>query len=631
MRTSLLVAALLAAAFALPAISGTSHPTPAPGFVTYGAPGFFPESGNAGEPSIGINWSSGSVFFQSYTQTYRAKFNDSTPVPTVTWANVGAGLQTLFNVDPILVTDHTTGQTFAGGLDGECSVLGVTTDDGATWQPVGNACASPSFDHETIGVGPWAPFPQVPQITTRGVYYCTQYNIAQCAVSHDGGLTFGPAIPVQCGGFLPGLHGSVHVAPDGVVYLPFKRCGNVNGVSVSVNNGLSWFSRPIPGAGSSPGGFDPDVASTPSGWAYVGYSRSDYGVGVALTKNHGANWINFGDVAASAGIRSSAFHEMVAGDDDRVAVAYLGSTTDGDPFNVAFNGTWDVYVTYSFNANATVPTWTTVKATDDPVQRGWICAGGVGCGSGRNLLDFIDAQVDAEGRVLVGFADGCIAACALPTGTAAMSTSAYATIARQTCGDSLFAAVGALNGGAACPTVTAPSPVNLTGTYYATGVAPVGNVDALLTIALPAASETLTPTAPTGLVPKLFSNAVALGGANAGSLYDAHWFMTAPAGGFALNGQDVVVDLWVIGGGVGTLRIAIFDANSGTFAPTYPAVAQMNVTMPLAPTPTLVTVTLPNVTAVFGQGFELFVSAAGVGEPVALYDSALTPTRVTFV
>ena len=36
----------------------------------------------------------------------------------------------------------------------------------------------------------------------------------------------------------------------------------------------------------------------------------------------------------------------------------------------------------------------------------------------ENLLDFMDANLSKDGRVVVGYADGCIGACALPSGTA---------------------------------------------------------------------------------------------------------------------------------------------------------------------------------------------------------------------
>ena len=403
-----------------------------PSFDRYAAPAPIANYNNAGEPSIGVNWNSGAVMYQAYASTYKVTFNDAVTPPSATWVNRQAP-NSIINVDPIAFTDSTAGRTYAGGLDGSCSVMSYTDNDGTSWTPMGNVCAGAAFDHPTIGSGPWANS-GVPHVYNRAVYYCAQLSVAQCAVSQDGGLTFGPGVTVSCGFSNPGLHGSVHVGPDGWAYLPFSTCGSVNGVAVTGNNGLSWTGRPITGATTPAAGFDPDVATTPNGTAWVAYPTSGYGVGVARTYNHGGTWTNFGDVASAAGIRSSTFHEMVSGDNGRAAVAYLGSTTDGNPHASNFGGNWHVYASYTFDAGAT---WTTVKTSDNIAQRGWICAGGTGCGNGRNLLDFIDAQIDSTGRVVVGYADGCVSTC--ETGTGA-SGAAWATIARQSAGRTLFAA-----------------------------------------------------------------------------------------------------------------------------------------------------------------------------------------------
>src|SRR5258706_16305922 len=50
----------------------------------------------------------------------------------------------------------------------------------------------------------------------------------------------------------------------------------------------------------------------------------------------------------------------------------------------------------------------------------------------------MDATMDAQGRVLVGFADGCTGACA--TNPATPAKSVWATIARQSNGLGLFSA-----------------------------------------------------------------------------------------------------------------------------------------------------------------------------------------------
>jgi hypothetical protein len=87
-----------------------------------------------------------------------------------------------------------------------------------------------------------------------------------------------------------------------------------------------------------------------------------------------------------------------------------------------------------------------VDATpDDPVQLGSICRAGTTCGADRNLLDFNDATVDKEGRVLIGYADGCVApACTAADAQKAppytMSRSSKGVITRQSGGKRMFAA-----------------------------------------------------------------------------------------------------------------------------------------------------------------------------------------------
>ena len=73
------------------------------------------------------------------------------------------------------------------------------------------------------------------------------------------------------------------------------------------------------------------------------------------------------------------------------------------------------------------------------MQRGRICLGGTTCTVGdRNLLDFMDIQVDRQGRVLVGWADGCVLACVESDLVASNSHSRQGVITRQTSGPLLF-------------------------------------------------------------------------------------------------------------------------------------------------------------------------------------------------
>ena len=130
---------------------------------------------------------------------------------------------------------------------------------------------------------------------------------------------------------------------------------------------------------------------------------------------------------------------MFAGDDNRAAFAFLGTTTAGDDQAPDFKGVWHLYVAYTYDGGLN---WTTVDATPtDPVQRGciWLQGGSSNC---RNLLDFNDITMDKQGRVLVAYADGCTDACVNATNYdyANAERPDLGVIARQESGLGLYAA-----------------------------------------------------------------------------------------------------------------------------------------------------------------------------------------------
>jgi fibronectin type 3 domain-containing protein len=130
----------------------------------------------------------------------------------------------------------------------------------------------------------------------------------------------------------------------------------------------------------------------------------------------------------------------VAGDAGRAAVAFLGTsvgTPGQDPFTTGFHGVWYLYVSYTYDGGAT---WHTVQADPEPVQRGEIDAGGTTTTGQRNLLDFMDANLTKDGRVVVAYADGCLDVCNTSAGTEAESTNQYATVAYQSTGEGMFSA-----------------------------------------------------------------------------------------------------------------------------------------------------------------------------------------------
>lgn len=431
---------------------------PAPASTTSGQHG-------AGEPSIGVSWISGKAFIQAGNHTLRVTFNDSVLPASAFWEDKRLPFSRV-SLDPILFTDSgPTGpsRTFSSQLDGACSEMSYTDDDANSWLP-SQGCGTPAGpDHQTVGGGSYASPAPRHSAYPHAIYYCSQgIATAICSRSDDGGVTFGPGIPIYtfanlsplntlvgpgtAPGMCGGLHGHVRVAPDGTVYVPNHNCRDPNnvdrpGVAVSTDNGLTWTVRTVSDARTSGLGGDPSVAAGSNNTIYFGYVNTDGHPKIAVSRDRGLHWSKSQDVGTPFGIQRTQFAEVIAGDDDRAAFAFLGTTTPGNDQARTFDGVWHLYAAFTYNGGGT---WTTVDVTpSDPVQRGCIWNGG-GSNPCRNLLDFNDITVDRVGRVLIGYADGCTGSCVHdPTQNAstgpASAQDELATIARQTGGRGLFA------------------------------------------------------------------------------------------------------------------------------------------------------------------------------------------------
>ncbi|HET7844921.1 MAG TPA: PKD domain-containing protein [Xanthomonadales bacterium] len=412
-----------------------------------------PSLGNdAGEPSVGFDKLTGNAMFIAYTQALRVSFreNQSPALPMACdaeWLDKSGFITTLNTLDPILFTDEATGRTFNSQLSGANSLFEFSDDDGETWTPGQVGVPNGGADHQTVASGPY-PIGGTPSGATwpatgpkRAVYYCSQSVAgAFCSRSDDGGATFGPGFLVknpECS--VGALHGHVKVAWDGTVYVPdASQCllpvgGSAEKVVafVSGDAGQTWAVRPVP---ASQGGAasDPSIGLATDGTVYMCYENADSHVHVAVSHDKGLTWENDQDIGAALGIAYTRFPQSVAGDPDRAACAFLGTTTSaGDPNSLEFEGVWYPYVATTFDGGVS---WHVVNVSpNDPVQ-GY---GGVGPdGTNRNLLDFNDLQLDDQGRTLFAYADGCVGGCVVDP--AANSFAAKATLVRQTGGRSLY-------------------------------------------------------------------------------------------------------------------------------------------------------------------------------------------------
>ncbi|HJT46110.1 MAG TPA: hypothetical protein VJ721_07540 [Chthoniobacterales bacterium] len=411
----------------------------------------------AGEPSIGANWVTGVVNFQSDLQTEFITFNDSCDLtsPKAIWLDRRAPTSQFIDSDPIGFTDHTSGtanRVFASELtlvSPDTVKISHSDDDGVTWVPDQSGGVASAVDHQTIGGGPYHA-PLINPVYPHAIYYASQ-DIAFASISRsdDGGLTYGPSVQMYTINQCSGLHGHIKVAPDGTVYVPNRACGNVpilNGgntaVVVSTDNGLTWTIKPVLNGSvtSSAAPDDPAVAIDTAGKIYCLFALNGTTAAVGVSDNQGTTWKNIYDVGAGLGLTNVAFPAAIGGDAGRAAVAFYASKGGaGDSNDDNYTGVWHLYVAETFDGG---DHWTTTDVTPYlPMQRMGLLRGGGGP-IDRNLLDFFDMTIDKDGRVLVGYVNGCSGgdcsqAPVNPDGSTSVTGNTYsatASIARQSSG-----------------------------------------------------------------------------------------------------------------------------------------------------------------------------------------------------
>ena len=367
-------------------------------------------------------------------------------------------LGTITGLDPILWTDQKTGRTFSSNSTaGANAVYGYSDNDGDLWVPLAASPASGGTDHETIGSGPYpAALSALGNGVNQGeaVYYCSQswpLGPATCQRSDTLGASYGPGVLAYEGNGITqchGLHGHVHVAPDGTVWLPVSHCGGKQGGALSTDGGVTWLEFIVTGSTAQIQGADPSVAIDSDSTVYYAYVNNDPvpagnpPEGHARVKvghrnpDNSVTWTNDFDIGATHGIKNAAEIEAVGGSSGRAAVGFLGTDIAGDYQAISFPGKWYAFIATTYDGGVT---WTTVNATpNDPVQSMTGVWQQGGSHQDRNLLDFNEITTDDKGRVLYGYSDGCVTEGCI-AGTAANDFVAFMRVARQSGGKSLFA------------------------------------------------------------------------------------------------------------------------------------------------------------------------------------------------
>jgi hypothetical protein len=120
-----------------------------------------PGSENSGEPSIGVDWRTGNVYFQANLNTIKAQFPSYGANPTLT--DVSCAATTANTLDPIMFTDSQTGRVGVSQLTAAPALLNsITSFFDSTPNPTGpQTVCMPSQgggevagpDHQTLGGG----------------------------------------------------------------------------------------------------------------------------------------------------------------------------------------------------------------------------------------------------------------------------------------------------------------------------------------------------------------------------------------------------------------------------------------------------------------------------------------------
>jgi hypothetical protein len=240
--------------------------------------------------------------------------------------------------------------------------------------------------------------------------------------SADGGLFYSPVSTIAAPNaefpgpmrFIPSL------GSQGIVYMPWTKGEEVN-LAVSRDHGQTWTDCKVASGATVKGGTagfavaDHDSA----GNVYVVWADSaNYHTWIAtlsgskldacnepvakVGSNKDASGNTTGQPTVDPGfsvpvqvdrdaVRTTVFPWVAAGGaPGRVAVAFYGTTSDGDPNTGAFKAAWNVYVSQSLDSGQN---FGQVQATTHPFHYDSICLNGLACDLGtpagdRSLADF---------------------------------------------------------------------------------------------------------------------------------------------------------------------------------------------------------------------------------------------------
>ncbi len=364
------------------------------------------------EPTLGIT-SSGAIFFTNYNGLGDGTHIIRSMDKGQTWEDVGPfgqvdddSGQTPNSNDPYLYVDKFNDRLVKFDMHALAAMfVEYSDDDGESWSipyPVEGYYVTQ--DHQSI-----ASMPHPNAIIGEVVYvYCINTGSAaagpQCSRSVTGGQTWDIqrlGYPTESfGSQCSGLHGHLAGGTDGSIYRGNPSCEGP-AVYRSLDGGITWSEHTITTVvGMQQGWHSHEVATAvdEGGNVHATWISNDQMPWYAYSRDQGDTWSD-PMMVAPPGVNESGFPTIFAGDSGRVVIGYIGETTD---WNESSGGGWSGYMSIMTDAFAEYPLITSVAVNlpTDPLDTLPDC-GNIRCGG---FGDFIDVEIDDEGRPWIALA-----------------------------------------------------------------------------------------------------------------------------------------------------------------------------------------------------------------------------------